>query len=384
MVKFKRGFQNLIKKIAEKKVKCSWVKRNLLLTILTLFFSGFLMLLTITVDGFAQWYSTSIYPFWVNTIGRLFGLAPFSVAEMLLYLIVVLFLGSIVFTTIKIISRKEKILWFFRWLTSIIMIMSFLMLSFILNAGINYHRDSFAQISGLEVEEYSVEELLMVANWLTVRVNETGKLVPRNERGEMVLTVDVASTSVEAMRSLGNDFPILYGYYPPPKPIQNSWLLSIMQVSGIYIPFTIEGNYNRDMPSHNIPFTATHELAHVRGFMQEEEANFIAFLACIRSEKVEFQYSGYLLAWVYVRNALRRIDSDAATELNELLYEGVSKDLQANRTFWAQFEGPVSDLQTRINDAYLRANAQPEGVRSYGMMVDLVIAYYFDFFQIKY
>ena len=376
MTKLKNIFYNLKKKITEKN-KCIWIKRNLLLTGIALLLSGFLMLLTLFVDGFAQWYSTNIYPFWVNTIGRFFGIAPFSVAEIFLYLLVLLLVLSIVFTIVKVITQKEKILWLLRWFTGLIFLMSFLYLSFVLNAGINYHRDSFAQISGLEVEEYSVEELLMAANWLTVRVNETGQLVPRNERGEMVFTVDVASTSVEAMRTLGNDFPVLYGYYPPPKPILNSWLLSIMQVSGIYIPFTIEGNYNRDMPSHNIPFTATHELAHVRGFMQEEEANFIAFLACIRSEKVEFQYSGYLLAWIHVRNALRRVDSDAATELHELLYEGVSKDLQANRTFWAQFEGPVSDLQTRVNDAYLRANAQPEGVRSYGMMVDLVIAYYF-------
>ena len=378
MAKQKSLSKFLKKKISGKKIKCTWIRKSLLLTVIALLSSSLLMLLTTTVDGFAQWYSTNIYPFWVNTIGRFFGIAPFSVAEILLYLLVVLFLGSIAFTIIKIITRKEKILWFFRWLTSIILLMSILMLSFILNAGINYHRDPFVQISGLEVEEYSVEELLMVASWLTVRVNETGQLVPRNEYGEMVLTADVASTSVEAMRSLGNDFSVLYGFYPPPKPIQNSWLLSIMQVSGIYIPFTIEGNYNRDMPSHNIPFTATHELAHVRGFMQEEEANFIAFLACIGSEEVEFQYSGYLLSWIYVRNALRRVDSDAAAGIYELLYEGVRKDLQANRTFWAQFEGPISDLQTRVNDAYLRANAQPEGVRSYGMMVDLVIAYYFN------
>jgi hypothetical protein len=192
----------------------------------------------------------------------------------------------------------------------------------------------------------------------------------------MMLTVDTRSVSIAAIRGLAYEFPALEGYVPPPKPILNSWILSIQQVSGIFTPFTIEGNYNRHMVPYNIPFTATHELAHVRGFMQEEEANFIAFLACIRSDEVEFQYSGYLLGWIHARNALRRVNPEAATELYHLLDEEIRSDLRANREFWAQFEGPVAELQTRVNDAYLRANAQPEGVRSYGMMVDLVIGYF--------
>jgi len=157
-------------------------------------------------------------------------------------------------------------------------------------------------------------------------------------------------------------------------------LLSIQQVSGIFVPFTIEGTYNRDMMPYNIPFVATHELAHVRGFMQEEEANFIAFLACIGSAEVEFRYSGYLLGWVYATNALRRVDREAAGEFRQRLAADVQRDLQSNREFWAQFEGPVAELQTRVNDAYLRANAQADGVRSYGRMVDLLISY----FQISY
>ena len=351
------------------------VKRNLIISGIALLLGGILTGLANGVSGFAQWYSTNVYPVLVTTVGRFFGWFPFSVSEILLYVLILFVFGSLIFAIVKMIFQEEKLLHFLKWLTSTLLIASILFFLFVVNCGINYHRDSFAQVSGLEVREYSVEELLQVSQWLTQRVNEVSPLVSRDEEGLMTLTVDVADISREAMRGLADEFPALGGYVPPPKPMMNSWLLSSMQVSGIFIPFTIEGNYNWQMVPYNIPFTATHELVHVLGFMPEDEANFIAFLACIRSEEVEFQYSGYLLGWVYARSALRRVDAEAAEELYQLLDEEVRADLAANREFWARFDGPVAELQTRVNDAYLRANAQPEGVRSYGMMVDLMIAY---------
>jgi hypothetical protein len=354
------------------------IKRNIVISGIALLLSGILLGLANGLSGFGQWYSTNIYPIWVTTVGRFFGWFPFSVSEILLHALVLFALGSLIVTVVKMFISKEKIRALFNWLTSMVLIASMLLFLFVVNCGINYHRDSFADVIGLEVSEYTVEELIRVSRWLTERVNETGGLVSRDEEGVMVLTVNTAGVSRDAMRELANEFPVLAGYVPPPKPVMNSWLLSIQQVSGIFSPFTIEGNYNRHMVSYNIPFTATHELVHVRGFMPEDEANFIAFLACIGSEEVEFQYSGYLLGWIYARNALRRVDTESATELYHLLDEGVRSDLRANREFWARFDGPVAELQTRVNDAYLRANAQPEGVRSYGLMVDLMIAYFLE------
>ena len=74
------------------------------------------------------------------------------------------------------------------------------------------------------------------------------------------------------------------GFYPRPKKLAVSEVLSYQGLTGIYLPFTIEANYNGDMTAYNIPFTVCHELSHLRGFMEEREANFIAFLACIGSD----------------------------------------------------------------------------------------------------
>ena len=148
--------------------------------------------------------------------------------------------------------------------------------------------------------------------------------------------------------------------------------------TGIYLPFTVEANYNGDMPAYDKPFTVCHELSHLRGFMEEQEANFIAFLACIGSERADFQYSGYLSGWVYCMNALYRADYESWQEVRGTLAAAAEPDLTANNEFWDRHEGTISETAERINDTYLTANGQTDGVQSYNRMVDLIVAYYGD------
>ncbi len=129
------------------------------------------------------------------------------------------------------------------------------------------------------------------------------------------------------------------------------------------------------MVEYNLPFTACHELSHLRGFMQEEEANFIAFLACIHSDSIEFQYSGYLLGWLYATNQLYRADYEAYQEIYGTLSDDVKCDLAANSAFWRRYDGRIAEVANQINDNYLKANGQSDGVRSYGRMTDLMVAY---------
>lgn len=135
------------------------------------------------------------------------------------------------------------------------------------------------------------------------------------------------------------------------------------------------------MTPYNIPFTACHELSHLRGFMEEKEANFIAFLACIGSDRTDFQYSGYLSGWTYCMNALYRADAEAWQETRSLLDKKAEADVWANSQFWNSYEGVISETADRINDTYLRANGQADGVRSYDRMVDLIMAYFTDFIE---
>lgn len=340
------------------------------LTVGTVFLAAGLLLqiMSRVSNGFGQWYSTSIYPVLVTTIGRLTGVFSFSVSEICIYLLIVILL----YMVINVIRKRR----FYEFLIKVFLIASILFFLYCANCGVNYYRTSFAESAGFDVQEYSVEELKNTCIWLTENVNKLSEQVKREESGSMVLAVNEQEIAVKVMKDIGNIYSELQGYYPQPKGLLNHWILSVQKLSGVYSPFTIEANYNTGMVDYNIPFTACHELSHLRGFMQEEEANFIAFLACIQSEVPDFQYSGYLLGWINSMNLLYKIDYEAWEEIRSMLTESVDIDLKANSEFWDQYDGKVAEVADRVNDTYLKANGQEDGVESYGRMADLIVIYH--------
>ena len=61
--------------------------------------------------------------------------------------------------------------------------------------------------------------------------------------------------------------------------------------------------------------------------------------------------------------------------------DALRRDIRSNNAYWKRYETPVSEVSDRVNDAYLKANGQENGLRSYGRMVDLLLAYYRDELQ---
>lgn len=335
------------------------------------------------VDGFAGWYSTCLYPAWVGSIGRLMGYLPFSVSELLLCLLVVAavaFIGrgvrAAVYKRAESGGEQDKGQGPYLWPGYIVLFAAVLVFLYVVNCGINYQRESFSESSGIRAEEYSAEQLTQVCRWLTGQVADYSDRVKRGADGGMVLDISVQEQAVEAMNRLGRKYPELEGYYPRPKKLVNSWILSVQSLSGVYSPFTIEANFNGDMQDFYIPYTACHELSHLRGFMQEQEANFIAFLACSGSGEDAFAYSGYLSAWIQCMNVLHKADYDAWEELRGQFPAAAEADLKLNREFWARYDGRIAQVSNRVNDTYLKANGQKDGVKSYNRMVDLIVAYY--------
>lgn len=335
-----------------------------------------LMLLASGWAPFAQWYSEHVYSLLVSTTGRFMGLFPFSVAEISIYLLLAAFAGSAVYTVIKIVRRRKAKDLLFRWFSFVALAAGILAFLYSAGCGINYYRQPFSEAEGIVTFRYSAEDLEEICLWLTEEVNARSRIVSRDENGVMELNAPEGEGAVEAMEKLSEEFSSLQGYYPQPKKLVVSEVLSYQGLTGIYLPFTIEANYNGDMTAYNIPFTVCHELSHLRGFMEEKEANFIAFLACIGSERTDFQYSGYLSGWGYCMNALYRSDPERWSEVRSRLSETVQPDLDANSAFWDRYEGPVRETAERINDTYLKVNGQADGVESYDRMVDLIVAYF--------
>lgn len=342
--------------------------------------TAILQLLARTVPGFGTWYAHHIYPWIVSSVGRLTGLVPVSVVEFGLYGLFLLLAADFVFLLRNLVcwpqkkQRESSAHWQqpFAILGRWIFLAGFLLFLYTANCGINYYASSFSSYAGLEDGTYTVEELDALCSDLVELVNEsakTGRQVYRENRSAW------RAEAVKAMQAAGEKFPCLDGFYPRPKEVLVSWILSVQQLCGVYSPFTVEANFNGDMPDYNVPHTLCHELSHLKGFMREDEANFIGYLACISSENEAFRYSGYLTGWVYAGNALARADRKRYIELTNQLCEEARQDLDENSDFWNRYESKVSEAATQMNDTYLKMNSQTDGVKSYGRMVDLMLSY---------
>ena len=354
-----------------------------LTVLLTLVFLGAALLLQLAarkVPGFGQWYAVTIYPLITGSLGRFMGIFPFSVTELGLYLLIVLFVVSLV----RSWRRPLKIL------GRLLFGASLLFFLFTVNCGINYYRQPFSSLSGLTIQPSSSQELYDLCSWLVEQIQDSvrqledqaseengfsgqtsreplpsyGKLLEYGRQGQL------------AMRRLGEEFPVLAGFYPAPKPLLLSRILSVQQLCGVYSPFTVEANYNREMPLYNSPHTICHELSHLKGFMREDEANFIGYAACIHSEDLYFRYSGYLMGWVYAGNALAQADPEGFAALRSALPQAALTDLSYNNAYWDAFQGKVAEVSTRVNDTYLKLQDQQDGIQSYGRVVDLMLAYH--------
>lgn len=331
-------------------------------------------------DGLAEWYSTHLYPIWVNTFGRLMRLVSFSVIEILLYLAVLVFGVWFLRFLRKVYKRSQDAVRYLKnGLCNLALTASILFTAYVLFCGINYYRDSFASIYGMEQQAYSTKELMQVCGIVKERVQELTGQVERDEKGRMVwqgTKKELQEQARVAMQKLGESYDQLSGYYPRPKGLFVSWILSVQELTGIYSAFSVEANYNQDMTAYNIPFTMCHELSHLKGFMLENEANFIAYLACEQSDDISFQYSGALLGWLYVSNELYTRDLSAYYKLYEDFDAGALADLEANDLFWNRYETKISEVSQKWNDTYLKATKQENGIQSYDRVVDLMIQHY--------
>lgn len=335
-----------------------WTGRLALLGAVLFLAGGALLLAARRISGFSDWYSAHVYQALVASVGRIFGLFPFSAVEMFLYLSVIL----AVFWAVRHWRRP------FFVIASVFCYCGALLFLYAANCGINYYRKPFSAYLGLETGKAGRDDLYDLCAWLTDHVNKASKT-----RGE-TYEETVEKRGAETMEALSETYPALSGFYPQPKPVAISWILSVQQCSGVYSPFTIEANYNQDMTSYNIPHTICHELSHLRGFMREDEANFIGYLACLNSPFSDYNYSGYLCGWIYAGNALAKEDYEAYVSLYGRLEPEVRADLAENSAFWAKYEGKVAEAADKVNNTYLKANGQPEGTKTYGRAVDLMLA----------
>lgn len=354
------------------------IKNPLLVIILSLtsiLISILIYMVAKKVPAFAQWYVVTIYPVLVATIGRISNLISKSMVECIVYIsgiTIVYHIGREIYRLIK-----QKVIWRkvgMSLIATSTALLALITTLYVFCCGINYYATDFVTIGKLEVAEYTSQELEETCEKIVSRLTELSTQVPRKEDGTLKVGKNDYTDAKYVMQQLGKQYDRFQGYYPNPKPLMVSEILSYQQLSGVYSPFTIEANFNEDMTPYYIPFTMCHELAHLKGFMKEEEANYIAYLACTSSDLKVFEYSGYMLGYSYCIGELRHLDNEAYQRIISTLPEVVRQEFAKNNEFWDYYDGMIANVSDKVNDTYLKVNAQADGIRSYNKVVGLIVA----------
>lgn len=244
--------------------------------------------------------------------------------------------------------------------------------------GVYYYGDDFIASSGLENSEISVEQLETVTVYFAEKLNHYSALVERDENGLYVADrEDILRCSDQVYLGIEREFPCLQGPDIRAKGLRFSRVLSYMDFTGFFFPFTAEANVNTDFPVSLFASTVAHELAHQRGVAKEQEANFVAVLSCLDYGDVDYCYSACMLAYTHLGNALYSADYNAWQMVYAGLDENVWRDFAANREYWARFETPVQTVTTTVYEGFLQSYDQHLGMKSYGACVDLLVNYYY-------
>lgn len=325
-------------------------------------------------------YSRIIYPAVHFLLSGFSSLFPFSLAEFILYALSAGVIFLTLYQCIRCIFRRIAPIRLAGYFLSLFIAAGAMLNLFYFSWGFQYSRPPLSQLMSLPVKERPVEELELLCTELAQTAARLRDKVTENENGVFVLSMPLAAyfdAVPDDYARLSQSEPFFNGKVFPPKCVTASVGLSYAGIAGIFIPFTGESNVNVDQPAMLLISSAAHEAAHSLGIAREDEANFAAYLACNSSENPETAYSGVMLALIHCGNQLYAADGDKYAALYYSYSAAMLRDMNHYNAYWSSFEGPVDDTFSQINDNYLKFNQQELGVKSYGAMVDLMLAYRF-------
>lgn len=362
------------------------MKKRYIIPLSVIAFSAALTVAGRLSTSFADFYADFIFPFISTPYAFLSGLLPVSLGEiMIIAVLLVLSIGIPLMVILLIFAKKTRKKTAAISLTASLWILSFVCMTESLNCFTLYGCTRFSE-RFFTASEHDNEELKELYALLINECNELAVQVPRDEKNRFKINIDTVNECKKAMKKASEKYPQLKGYYPKPKPIMFSFFMSQTSTSGMYFPFSMEATFNNDMLPEIMPEVICHEYAHLKGFMQEDEANFISFIATLGSDEPQVRYSGYLDALEYVHNQIYENEIISGYELTNMISPEVQNDwfrfLPDN--YWEEnaekeliSTETVETVYDTASDTSMKLNGVTDGVKSYSRMVNLLLDYYF-------
>ncbi|MBQ7990473.1 MAG: DUF3810 domain-containing protein [Oscillospiraceae bacterium] len=331
----------------------------------------------------ADFYHRHIYHHAAGVMSRICGAVPFSVGEVMIMLGILILVLFPVLLIISAVRGNRKL----RRMSTVIFcgILVFIFMTETLNCFVLYHTTELTdRLSPYSTSDMTTDEVVDMCAKMIERANALAPVIDRDDKGRPALPDDLAGEAEAAFSRMTDDFPELAGYCTPPKKIQSSMIMTQFDLQGIFFPFSLEANYNAELSPARVPSTVFHELCHVKGFIREDEANFLAAVACMKSDEPVVRYSGYIICMNYLYGeAVRYASEEDIYMLRSLLTSQVAKDNTfVSEEYMKQVEEKavvstevMNEVADTAIDTTLRVNGISDGSKSYGRMVTLLLMY---------
>lgn len=342
-------------------------------------YSCVIMLASFKSGAFSEWYSRSISAFLRSVLSAVTGIFPFSLAEILVAAVLPILAAVTLVSLVGLVFRRKKSC---SRVPGIVLCTLLCAASLFVNVfGVCYNRFSAEHSLGLdEKKAVSKEELYSVSEKLRECLEITSENVSFDSDGASVCRCSWKELNKKIDNGYDNlrkEYDFVSDIKAPAKRILLSPIMTYTHISGIYMPLTGEANVNTNYPDYVVCFTTAHEKAHQRGVSGEDEANFIAYLACAASGDDYLVYCAQMSMYDYFLSAVYETDSQMYSSLLSESPENVLREMDSYYRFFEKYRNSAtSDVAYEVNDAYLKTLGEDEGVKSYDLVIRLMTEWY--------
>ena len=309
------------------------------------------------------WYSRGLYPPLQRTVTGVSNLVPFALLDLAALVALALWAAMVVRLARSMPSRLAMRAVALR----LVVFTAATYLVFLAVWGLNYRRIPLEEKLDFDQALVTRDAARTLATQAVQMVNETyaGAHGAASDQTALRPPFETAQALLGAERFARPGLPkrSLLGLY-------FRWAA----IDGMTDPFFLEVILNPDVLPVERPFVLAHEWAHLAGYADESEANFVAWLTCAHGDALS-QYSGWLALYAHVSGALPREDRRA---LADQLGPGVRQDLIAINARLLRSAPVVRHAAQDVYDSYLKANRVERGILSYDAVVRLVLGTRFD------
>lgn len=322
--------------------------------------AALLWLVPLSEDVVESEYSNGIYPAIQAALTSWSNLAPVALFDVLI--------GGVVVTWLVLLWRDLRRR---RWSATLVRLVvrtatvaAAMYIAFLVVWGFNYRRvplEAKLNIDYRAVSPTAAEQLARTA------VSELNRLYPRRATspGPMNPSLEPALAKTQAM--LGARRPAVPGR--PKRTLLDPYFRAA-SVDGMTDPYFLETMTLSTLLPVEQPMTIAHEWAHLAGYADEGEANFVAWLVCLAGDDAA-RYSAWLSTYL---ETLSAVDAATRKALASELQTGPRADLTAIAERARQHVSPiVTAIGWSIYDRYLKANGVERGARSYSDVVRLIL-----------